>query len=299
MRPLSNLNLALNAARGAALNGVFDPEDGGTLTVWFDPSDAANRTLFTAPNPDQVHYDNKAAIDTSNDAVCDGSAGGASAHAFDTLINGVEAGRSDDSPTQINVVADLVQTFSRVGTGGFRLFFVMETVASETLDSIPFQNGANDPSGGGYAMHANRAADGSGTLRFQMYDGSTSGHAVTNLIVSNANNDLNDGNAHTVMIGRSIGSGTAGVDEMYAKIDGAHVVGSPIDLPSGLGAVDNDGSTNAAAGWMILGAAAAAPNLVQRLARAHWGELLLYKTDMDGGQEAAVQAYLKAKWGTV
>lgn len=296
MRPLSNINLAINRSPGAG--GEFDPESAGTLTAWYDVSDPDNRTV-TSGTPDLLtRLDNKAAADASNDAQMSDGIGGTGAPAFLTAsINGLDTGECNDSPQRAMAVTDNTQTFTKVGSGGFRVFLVLQKHTSATQECIPFQNGANDPSGGGYAFHMNRAADGSGTIRFQMYDGSTSGHAVANLVVSDANNDVNDGNPHVIMLGRSVGTGSGGVDQLVAAVDGTDVVGSPVDLDASFGDADNDGSTNAAAGWLIMGAAAAAPNLAQRWADVEYCEILLYKTDMTAGQEAAVVNYLKSKWG--
>lgn len=300
-RPLSSINLALNRAAAGA-GGDVDPENLGTLTVWFDPSDADARTISTAPNPDVYsRLENKAATDVSNDAEASDGIGGTNGWEHRVAeINSLDAGKADNTPApRAMAVTDLVQTFSRVGSAGFRLFVVLQANAApeDTQDGIAFQNGARDPSGGGYAFHMNRAADGSGTVRFQLYDESTSGNAVGTATIAAVDNDVNDGSPHVIMIGRSIGTGTAGVDELVGSIDGVVPTGLPVDLDAGLGDCDNNGATNAAAGWFILGAAAAAPNIAQRWMPVDFGEVLLYKTDMTPAQEAAVVSYLSSKWG--
>ncbi len=292
-RPLSKTNLALNRAPDAGtMVPLLDPETSGTLTVWFDVSDPAARTVFDDVTDVVTNLENKAAADSSNDAEADDGITATAGFEFvPSQYNGLDTGFSDDSPFRAMAVRDLVQVFSRVGSGGFRCFFVGGTAASETLGAFMMTNGARDPSGGGYTVTINSPS--TGRVRWQMFDESTSGNALT---AADAAIDVTDGDPHVYMIGRSVGTGTGGVDELVGSVDGVVPTGLPADLPAALGACDNDGATNVAAGWLIWGAAGNAPNVAWFHQRAFHGEILLYKNDMGASDVADVIEYLTIRW---
>lgn len=275
---------------------AFTPEDGGALSVWYDFSDAASLTV-AAGSPDVItDAANKAAADSTNDANLDDSATAAAGLEQESArINGLDAGLADDSPERALITPDNTQAFTRMGTGGFRIFFVIETLVSEAIVAIPWTNGVRTNEGGAMNFTINFPA--SGDVRWQLADILSSGHAVGEGIVLDANNDVMDGDPHIIMIGRSIGTGAGGVDQLIGSIDGVVPTGLPVDLASGFGSVNNTGAVNAATGWLIMGGHGQAPDRVDFPGRMSFGEMLAYKTDMTSGQESAVIAYLKAKWG--
>lgn len=295
-RPLSNINLAMNADRGGEVI-PFDPEDGGTLTVWYDISDGTAITVDTVPTPDVItNIENKAAADTTNDAELDQLGTGSAGFEFqDAEFGTLDAGFADDIPKRAMIVGDNTQTFTRPGTGGFRVFFVMKTAVDEAIVSVPWTNGIRTNEGGGMNFTINFPAV--GDIRWTLEDILTSGHAIGQQVVLAANNDVMDGNPHVIMLGRSVGTGAGGVDQMIGSVDGVVPTGMPFDLDAGFGSVDNTGAVNAVTGWMIWGAFGLVPTSPDTHTRASFGELFFYKTDMSAAQEAAVVAHLSAKWG--
>lgn len=270
----------------------FDPESAGTLHIWYDFDDASTLTVASG-TPDVITaVANKAAADTMNDAALDdGITATAGMEQEIARINGRDTGMADDSPLRAMAVRDNTQGFTRVGSAGFRCFFLLETPVNHTDFDIAFISGIKDASGGGFRFDLNTPA--SGDARWLIQDVTNNSFGV----VLNVNNSVNDGNPHVIMLGRSIGTGPAGVDQLVGSIDGVVPTGLPFDMQSGFGDADNPGTTNAVSGWLILGAGGAAPTNAQRHLPASFGEYLLYKTDMTGEQEDSVTDYLAAKWG--
>lgn len=272
---------------------MFDPESAGTLHVWYDFDDASTLTIVSG-TPDVItDVVNKAAADSLNDALLDDGATAASGFEQEIArINGLDTGLASPSgPVRAMVVRDNTQGFTRPGSAGFRCFLIFETPVDHTNFDVVFNDGAADPSGGGFRFDLNFPS--SGEARWLIQDGTN----TSLVVVTDANNNVNDGDPHVIMIGRSIGTGAGGVDQLVGSIDGVVPTGLPFDMQSGFGDADNPGTTNAAAGWLVLGAAAAAPTNTQEQIPASFGEFLLYKTDMTSGQEDSVTDYLAAKWG--
>lgn len=271
----------------------FNPEDAGSLQLWYDFSDASTLTVTTGVIVDAA---NKAAADSMNDAELDDSASGTAGLLEEvSRINSLNAGFSDDSPERALVTVDNAQAFTRPGSGGFRVFLLLESLVDEDMVAIAWTNGVRTNEGGEMNFTINFPLD--GEIRWRLSDILTSGHATADAVVLPANHSVLDGAPHIIMLGRSIGTGTAGVDELIGSIDGVVPTGLPVDLASGFGSVDNTGSVNAATGWFIVGAHGQAPATTDFPTRMTFGEILMYHTDMTSGQETSVVDYLTAKWG--
>lgn len=205
-----------------------------------------------------------------------------------TFPNGRASMNFDAGVNQALALRNLTYPGNRPGTGAFRIFVAFTNTL--TNDSTLFTNMTDDPTGGGLIVQLNRTI--ANELRNVMWDS-----GVLSGVLGPVGTGFNDGSPHVFMIGRMIGTGALGVDQMVVKLDNVHVAGSPFDLPAGFASVNNPGTTNPVTGWLLLGCGASAPTSGQRyLGPAEMGEFVMYKTELTPIQETAVFNYLHSRW---
>ena len=265
VRPLSNINLALN--RGVSVSGAaFSPSDIANLTAWWDPDDGDTVTLSGA---NITALTDKAGPTAGLTLVQRG--------AVAQLTAGTEKGRT----WMVGAGAEMLQTTTAntaevlPGTGEFSIYIVIKPsfVGTGTSRAL-FQKGFT----GWYGMRSNTATS-SNVVAYM----DENGGAAFRTAQSGAN-EITNGGRHILRLVRDNGSNL-----MRVYVDGTQVASADI---TGMGSCDDITEQ------LTFGARASGAGQTD-----FWdgliGEILFFKDVLSAGDNDNLESYLAEKWSTV
>lgn len=266
MRPLSNLNLALNRATIGNGNGEFSPSDLSSISAWWDPDDGDTVT-YSSPEVSSV-MDKAGDADLVNPVVVGvnlpdlASSGGRNWLSF--AASNSEALR----------VADPADSGILFGADEFTIAAVYQT--SSTSQICLLNKGANVS--GRYRVRLNQST--AGDYLAQIHDGSTG----FPLIIGSGSND---GDPHVLVMLRDNSANL-----LRLRIDGTEV--GTLDI-TGCGNIDETSGADLTA-QLLIGA-----NPVAASAGNYWdgliGEIVMCQDQLEGTDLTDLESYLIEKWG--
>ena len=265
VRPLSNINLALNRLDGAG-NGVFSPEDIANLTCWWDPDDASTVTL-SGSNVTALTAKVGSAKETLGQR-------GSEAH----LTTGVERGRTWLNAEGGDKMLDTTEadgTALSPGTGEFSIYIVVRPnyVGTGTTYAM-FGKGFT----GWYGLRTSTGTS-SNVVGYMDENGGAAFRTA-----QSAANVITKGGRHII---RLVRDNTANLMRVY--VDGTQVASADI---TGMGSCDD------AAEQFVLGARASGASFDNPY-DGLIGEVLFYKDVLSAGDNTNLETYLADKWSTV
>lgn len=279
MRPLSNINLAINRAQPSSVP-LIAPSELDNLDIWWDPSDSGNRTATAG---EITSLANKGDGGSATLTGPDGSS--TSGYGLPTILKeaGIEWANFDGTD-----VLRLPGTNGVYPRGSASCSFVVVFRTQQNSGLVTFMGqGLTTGTSPGWLAGANHGPLLPGTWQFATRDASLV--ELHNLLATDAT--LSDGETHTLIGVRDNAAGANGQVILY--LDG--VAATSGNLSSGYGSIDEPYTS----AWedLLLGArpASGAP-VYQSGATQRLGDLLIFGDALTPGEVTGLHNWLVDKW---